>query len=124
MLEEMYSEEALSEQMKEGIQFLLAERDGCPVAFAGYSLTERELLIKIHKLYVLPSEQGKGTGKKLIEQISIVAKETNFNILELNVNRGNPARGFYQNLGFEIYQTVDIPYHHFVLNDYVMRKTL
>lgn len=125
MLEDMYSERALQEQMNAGIQFLIAERDDIPVAFAGYSLSETEKKVcKLHKLYVLPAEQGKGTGKKLIELIVSTAKSLGGKILELNVNRGNPAQGFYKRSGFEIHHTIDIPYHQFVLNDYVMRKTL
>lgn len=125
MLEDMYSENALQEQMDTGLQFFLAERDHIPVAFAGYSLSDMEdHVCKLHKLYVLPTEQGRGTGKKLIEHIASIAKSLGGEILELNVNRGNPALEFYQKSGFEICHSVDIPYHHFVLNDYVMRKAL
>lgn len=125
MLEDMYSENALQEQMDTGLQFFLAERDNIPVAFAGYSLSDMEdHVYKLHKLYVLPTEQGRGTGKKLIEHIASIAKSLGGEILELNVNRGNPALKFYQKSGFEISHSVDIPYHQFVLNDYVMRKFL
>lgn len=125
MLKNMYSESALKEQMNTGVKFLLVKRDSENVAFAGYSLDyENEPLLKIQKIYVLPSEQGKGTGKNLIEYISHLAKELNILEVELNVNRGNPAKGFYQKMGFEIRETVDIPYYEFVLNDYVMRKVV
>lgn len=125
MLANMYSEKALKQQMNEGIAFLIAENDGQPVAFAAYSLTEPENKVyKLQKLYVHPSGQGLGLGKKLIGEVARLSKELGGKILELNVNRGNPAFHFYQKLGFEIYQTVDIPYHHFVLNDYVMRKAI
>jgi len=123
MLKDMYSEESLKVQMNSGIEFILAERENIPVAFAGFSLAEPGIY-KLHKLYVLPSEQGSGTGKKLIEHISDLAREWGGKILELNVNRGNPASGFYKKAGFDIYRTVDIAYHNFVLNDYVMRKNL
>jgi len=123
MLKDMYSEESLKEQMDSGIEFILAERENTPVAFAGFSLTEPGIY-KLHKLYVLPSEQGSGTGKKLILHISDFAREQGGKILELNVNRGNPASEFYKKAGFDIYRTVDIAYHNFVLNDYVMRKNL
>jgi GNAT superfamily N-acetyltransferase len=93
------------------------------VAFAGFSLIEPEVY-KLHKLYVLPSEQGNGTGKKLIEYIADLAREKGGKILELNVNRGNSASEFYKKVGFEIYRIVDISYHHFILNDYIMRKDL
>jgi len=125
MLNDMYSAESLFEQISSGIEFLIVEREIIPLAFAGYSLTDPEnQVFKLHKLYVLPTEQGRGTGKNLIEQVSTLAKEKGGDILELNVNRGNPAHHFYRKIGFEIYQTVDINYHHFVLNDYVMRKKL
>lgn len=123
MLKDMYSEESLNEQISSGIEFILAERENIPVAFAGYSLAEPGIY-KLHKLYVLPSEQGSGTGRKLILHISDFAREHGAKILELNVNRGNPALEFYKKIGFDIYRTVDISYHNFVLNDYVMRKNL
>ena len=82
------------------------------------------ILYKLQKLYVLPTEQGKGTGKILIAEVINLAKQAKGKVIELNVNRKNTAFNFYKKLGFEIYQTVDIPYHHFVLNDYVMRKSI
>ena len=125
MLNDMYSAESLKEQMNSGIEFLIVEKENLPVAFAGYSLTNAENQVyKLHKLYVLPTEQGRGTGRKLIEQVSSLATAKGGKILELNVNRGNPAHHFYSKIGFDIYQTIDINYHHFVLNDYVMRKKL
>jgi len=123
MLKDMYSEQSLKEQMLSGVEFLLVEKENIPVAFAGFSLTEPEVY-KLHKLYVLPSEQGSGTGKKLIEYISDLARIQGCKILELNVNRGNPAFEFYKKTGFDIYRKVDIAYHNFILNDYLMRKDL
>lgn len=123
MLKNMYSENALKDQMLNDIKFILVKRDNEHVAFAGYSIEHgSNPVLKIQKIYVLPSEQGKGTGKKLIEYLSSLAKDLNIPQVELNVNRANPALGFYQKLGFKIIETVDIPYHHFVLNDYVMQK--
>jgi GNAT superfamily N-acetyltransferase len=125
MLNDMYSSESLREQMNSGIEFLLVERDKLPLAFAGFSETDtKNQVFKLHKLYVLPTEQGQGTGRKLIEHVSSLAKAKGGKILELNVNRGNPAHHFYRKIGFDIYQTVDISYHHFILNDYIMRKDL
>ena len=123
MLKDMYSENALLKQMNADVKFLLVKRENENVAFAGYSIENRpEPFLRIHKIYVLPSEQGKGTGKTLIDYLSNLAKDLNIPEIELNVNRANPAFGFYQKMGFDIRETVDIPYYQFVLNDYVMRK--
>jgi len=125
MLSEMYSEMALAEQFDEGVSFLLAIRNEIPVGFAGFSETDPSAsLYKLHKLYVLQSEHGKGTGKALVQEVMKRCKETGGKILELNVNRKNPSYGFYQRIGFEVYKEVDIPYHQYVLNDYVLRKAL
>jgi ribosomal protein S18 acetylase RimI-like enzyme len=125
MLQDMYSAESLLEQMNAGIEFLILERENMALGFAAYSLVDAQnQVFKLHKLYVLPSEQGLGTGKKLIDEVSSSAKLKGGKILELNVNRGNSAQHFYKKMAFEIYQTLDINYHHFVLNDYVMRKEL
>ena len=125
MLEKIYSEQALQSQMEEGVTFLIVERNDLPVGFAAYSCTEPENRVyKLEKLYVLPSEQGKGTGRKLIMEIAEIVKVLGAKILELNVNRGNKAFHFYKKLGFEIYRTVDIPYHSYLLNDYIMRISL
>lgn len=125
MLEDMYSEHALKQQMENGLVFLLVERDDQPVAFAGFSLEyPDEGIFKLHKIYILPSEQSKGTGKKLIQHIIALSKAKGGKILELNVNRNNPALSFYKKLGFELYKEADIPYYEYVLNDFILRKSI
>jgi diamine N-acetyltransferase len=125
MLKNMYSEATLLDQMNEGVRFLVTENDQAPTGFAGYSLIDQyNMVFKIHKLYILPTEQGKGTGRKLVERIITLSQNEGGKILELNVNRSNPAVHFYKNLGFEIYQEIDISYYQYELNDYVMRKSL
>ena len=44
--------------------------------------------------------------------------------LTLNVNRGNKARYFYEKVGYQIIEEVDIPYFDFILDDYIMSKSL
>jgi diamine N-acetyltransferase len=126
MLDKMYSVEALEKQMNvEGITFVIAEKEGQPVGFMGFSKTDDgDNLYKIHKLYLLPSEQGRGTGSALIRYVSDVATENGVRLLELNVNRNNPAFYFYQKAGFQVFREVDIPYYGYILNDYIMRKAL
>lgn len=122
MLEDMYSIPALQKQMEQGAIFLLAEETDGAVGFASFS--PETPAYKIHKLYILPSQQGKGVGSKLLNFIKAQAQESKASFIDLNVNRNNPALNFYKRLGFEVLEEVDIPYNGFILNDYVMRKDL
>lgn len=124
MMDLMYSETALKEQMEKGHQFIFCYDAKEPVAFASYSELEPSIY-KLHKIYVLTSQQGKGTGKFIIEHIikDITAKSAS--ALRLNVNRNNKAKHFYEKLGFEIMaeEDIDIGHGHY-MNDYIMEKKL
>lgn len=123
MLEKMYSQASIQNQMNAGAVFIIIRQDEEAMGFASYQFTEVGIL-RIHKLYFLKSAQGKGLGKAVIAYVENVAKSQNAHAIELNVNRGNPAYHFYLKQGFSVREEVDIPYYQFVLNDYVMRKTL
>jgi GNAT superfamily N-acetyltransferase len=99
--------------------------DGTPVAFAGYSPREENAdVYKLHKLYCLPQTQGKGYGKLLIDEVATRVKKAGKHILELNVNRHNKAKQFYERQGFSVAYEEDIPIGPYWMNDYVMTKTL
>ncbi len=124
MLDTMYSKPALETQLQRET-FLIAERNLEPVAFASFSRFDTEKhIFKLHKIYILPSEQGNGIGRRLISAIEEEARKEKGETLELNVNRKNPAFHFYKKQGFEVYQEVDIRYYDYYMNDYVMRKNL
>ena len=123
MLEDIYSEGPIKRQMEEGAVFIIIREEAELSGFASYEFKTNGIL-KIHKLYFLSSAQGKGFGKKVLSHIENIAQRHNVNIIELNVNRDNPAYHFYLKQGFTVKEKVDIPYFQFVLNDYVMQKTL
>ena len=99
MLDQMYSESSLEKQMSGGSQFVFAYDEADPVGFASFG-EEEPNTFKLHKLYVLPSQQGKGTGKWLVEEIIKEVKLQGAATLFLQVNRNNKARQFYEKLGF------------------------
>ena len=80
---------------------------------------------KIHKIYILTNHQGKGIGKSLIDFIVNEAKERHQKGLILNVNKKNTAIRFYESIGFTISneEVIDIG-HGFVMDDFVMEKTI
>src|ERR1044072_3452153 len=88
MLELIYSKTSLQNQMHEGHHFLIVEDDRTPVAFADYGLLKDDVY-KLHKIYVLQNQQGKGIGKLLIDHVIKEIKEKNATALVLNVNRNN-----------------------------------
>jgi ribosomal protein S18 acetylase RimI-like enzyme len=73
---------------------------------------------------LLPSQQNKGFGRILLNEVEKKAADLAANHLQLNVNRKNSALSFYEKLGYEIIETVDIPFADFWLNDYVLAKKI
>ncbi|HET9745065.1 MAG TPA: GNAT family N-acetyltransferase [Chitinophagaceae bacterium] len=125
MLDMMYSERSLEKQInKEGCKFIIVYDDGNPVGFASYSEVEPDRW-KLHKIYILQNQQGKGTGKFVIDHIIEDLKKKNASSLFLQVNKHNNAKGFYEKLGFTEVDFVNIDIGNgFFMNDYVMEKKL
>lgn len=125
MLEMMYSEPSLKEQMtSKGCEFVLVKDTERSLGFASYSHQE-DGIYRLHKLYVITEAQGTGAGKALIHEVAKRVLDKNGNCLELNVNRHNSAVDFYKKIGFTIYREEDIHIgNDFYMNDYVMRWNL
>jgi ribosomal protein S18 acetylase RimI-like enzyme len=120
MLKLIYSESSLQKQFDEAHNFLIAEENNMSIAFADYGLLKDDIY-KLHKIYVLSSQQGKGIGKILIDHIIAKVKEKKASALVLNVNRNNKAKQVYEHLGFKVIgeEDIDIGEGYF-MNDYIM----
>ena len=126
MLGWFYELSHLEKQLNEGHQFFLAEEDGEKLGFTGIEVNQEPGKIKIHKIYILPTAQGKGIGKKLINKVKEVAKENNQASLLLNVNKYNKgAIDFYEYIGFVNVkeEVIDIG-NGYVMDDYVFELKL
>ena len=127
MLDLIYSPESLKKQMKKlGHKFVIVYNGNSPVGFASYSKKLKSTdTFKLHKIYILQSEHGKGIGKLVLDNIISDIQTKRAKYLELNVNRNNKAVEFYKKLGFTIISEEDIDIDHgYFMNDYIMRKTL
>lgn len=126
MLNKFYSREALLAQFIEGHTFLIAQEGSKDIGFVSYSIADHDKhIFKLHKLYVLPEAHGKGLGKFLINEVVNNAREAGGLKLQLNVNRYNKAKDFYEKAGFKIKETVDIEIGNgFFMNDYVMEISI
>jgi diamine N-acetyltransferase len=123
MLETLYDYESLSKSMEDGSQeFILLKNEAGYQAFASFGRRKESAdVFKLHKIYVLPENHGKGYGASLIEEIKRRLLDRNIHILDLNVNRYNRAKSFYEKIGFSVIREEDIPIGPYWMNDYVMR---
>lgn len=123
MMDWMYSAGSLRRQMEqEHHAFFLALRGGEP---CGYVSVERqgEALFHLQKIYVLPQAQGQGVGRLLFDRAvqHVRATHPGRSRLELNVNRHNKARGFYERLGLQVLREGDFAIGRgYFMNDYIM----
>lgn len=127
MLDLFYSEEALMDQFEKNEQlFYLITEEESILGFIGIEHNyQNENTTKIHKIYILPETQGKGIGRIAIEAVEKLALENNSDSLLLNVNRFNKALHFYQKIGFEVIDEVNIEIGNgYLMEDYVMIKKL
>lgn len=125
MFDVIYTEQALMQQMLDGQTFLLLYKEEKPIGFAAYSLkNNKEEIYKLNKIYLLPECQGSGAGKLLLSQVEQEIQSLGGNILDLNVNRYNKAKSFYEHCGYTIHEEEDIPIGPYWMNDFVMRKRL
>lgn len=124
MLDMMYSPASLQKQMEDGCAFIIVHDTDTPVAFAAYHEPKPQIF-KLDKIYILPSQQGKGTGKFIINYITTEIKKLGAKALQLQVNRHNNAKNFYEKLGFTIIDTADFDIGNgYFMNDYVMELYL
>ena len=127
MLELFYNQKTLIETIsKKNHYFLLAfEHEICQ----GFAAIEHHYLgneiTRLNKLYVLPEAQGKGIGKKLMDEVIDLAIEIGSSAINLNVNRFNKAHFFYSKIGFSILKEVDIELDFgYLMEDFIMEKYL
>jgi ribosomal protein S18 acetylase RimI-like enzyme len=127
MLNQFYSLSSLQKQVADlQHNFLIVSDEDFPVGFASFSPKEKDSsTYRLHRIYILPQQQGTGTGKLLLNHIINTIKKSEATALELNVNRHNKARSFYEKYGFTITgrEDIDIGAGYF-MNDYVMKLAL
>lgn len=126
MINLMYSTAALTNQLtKLKHHFLILYKENTPIGFASYSYIDAPGIYKLHKIYLHQDYRGKGIGKLLISKVIDRVTAAQGTILELDVNRENTAKLFYEKQGFSVYKekNTDIG-NGYWMNDYVMRKPL
>ena len=127
MLDMMYSEDAIADDVSEKTRYRFIMDDTEIAGFLAWGpLIPDPPVAKLHKLYLLPEKQGQGVGSRAMELVKQQIKEAGYAYLRLNVNRQNgKAIKSYQKNGFETIQTVNNDIGNgFFMNDYVMETEL
>ncbi|WP_439481584.1 GNAT family N-acetyltransferase [Cyclobacterium plantarum] len=128
MMDMMYSKGSLQEQMeKKAHKFLIASKGKEPLGFASYELHHLGLpQLKIHKLYILPTAQGRGIGKEILTYLETEGEKTGMKNMVLNVNKYNSkAFQFYEKQGFTKIKDEVIPIGNgYVMDDFTLKKKI
>jgi len=86
-------------------EVLIAELDGRAVGFTlffpRYSTWHGRHGLYIEDIFVDESARGTGIGRKLIAAVAKIAQARGASRIDLSVLKWNPARDFYQRLGFD-----------------------
>ena len=126
MLNWMYSIESLTQQMQEGHHYFGIYVADEIVGFLDIQTNHPEIgVLKLNKIYVLPTCHGRGFGYQLIQFAINFAENEHKKTIELQVNRNNKAKDFYTKIGITIKEdkNFDIGNGYF-MNDFVMHYLL
>lgn len=125
MLDKFYNVASLEKTIDEGQRYFVYFENEIPLGFLGVQAGLEPESLKIHKLYVLPNNQGKNIGLKLFKHAEITAISLNLKRLFLNVNRFNKAKNFYEKLGMNVCKVEDIDIGNgYLMEDFVMEKEI
>jgi GNAT superfamily N-acetyltransferase len=124
MLKRMYDLKVLRAELAQGICYERLLVRGELRAFAAYGPWGGKEEMKLYKIYIHPESQRQGLGSRLLHHVEEKARERNFKVLLLTVNKGNEkAIAAYRKNGFRVRETavVDIG-GGFVMDDFIMAK--
>lgn len=124
MLQKMYGEESLREQISTTLFFILLHQE-TPIGFANIDFNNAPNAY-IPKFYLLKEFRGQGAAPFLAKHLFETLKNKNCSQVRLQVNRQNVmAINFYFKLGFKIEKCADFDIgNNLQMNDFVMIKAL
>lgn len=124
MLDLMYNSLTLENQIKGNIAFFMVDLGQETVGyFAVENVSDQN--VKLHKLYLDPTQKQKGLGRIIIQYIKDWALTNQRNRIILNVNKNNSAVLFYQKVGFTIIEEMILDIGEgYVMDDFVMQLYL
>ena len=125
MIDWMYSETTLRRELDSGVRWDILFVDDTPAGYLSYETVE-PLTVRLHKIYLLPDQQGKSLGRRMVERVESFASDACAQRVVLTVHKRNErAQAFYRRCGFETVDSIvkDIG-NGFIMDDYLMEKKL
>ena len=120
MLESMYNTDVISTEIENNVIWKFITFEDNEIGFYSYS-KEDDSSLKLHKFYILSEFQRMGIGKLAMDSLFQIAKSGFLSHIKVNVNRYNQnAINAYKKYGFIISKSIDINFHDYILNDYIM----
>jgi len=124
MLELMYNSLTLENQINGNMEFFMVDLGQETFGYFSIEILN-EQNVKLHKLYLDPTQKQKGLGRKIIQYIKDWALTNQKESIILNVNKNNSAVQFYQKVGFTIIEELILDIGEgYVMDDYVMQLDL
>jgi ribosomal protein S18 acetylase RimI-like enzyme len=124
MLDWMYSDKTIAEEMDHNYQWILIKQDDTTIGFISYHYEKESNAVKLCKLYILPAFQGKGLGQASLKYVIEEATKLKADYVYLTVNKNNEkAIRSYRKANFIIDhpQVFDIG-NGYQMDDYVMKR--
>jgi ribosomal protein S18 acetylase RimI-like enzyme len=89
---------------RQRFESLLVEVGGRPAGFAlffhNYSTWEGRAGLYVEDIFVSEWARGRNVGRRLLAEIAAIAETRGFRRVDLSVLHWNPARAFYERIGF------------------------
>ena len=116
----MYNTDVISTEIENNVIWKFITFEDNEIGFYSYS-KEDDSSLKLHKFYILSEYQRMGIGKLTMDSLFDIAKSGFLSHIKVNVNRYNQnAINAYKKYGFIISKSIDIKFHDYILNDYIM----
>jgi diamine N-acetyltransferase len=123
MLGKMYAANTIRDEIEnQGYRYMLVLAGSEPAGFIAYVHEPAKQVVKVSKLYLLPSLHGKGIGRKILQYVKDDALRMDARAIYLFVNKNNvKAIAAYERFGFKKAEAVvtDIG-SGFVMDDFRM----
>ncbi|MGE3310372.1 MAG: GNAT family N-acetyltransferase [Limisphaerales bacterium] len=126
MLHQRYSPEGFARAVAEGMTYEFIQKGDDVVGFGAQGPGSNNGEWKLWQVYLLPDQQGRGTGRKYLEHVIRTARLQGRSSVVLTVNRGNHrALALYERFGFRLRESAvfDIG-GGFFMDDHVLEKRL